>query len=683
MHRTKLNCFITILLTVTICLTMVHGYPLNPGDGFDTSRLDTSCEPCKDFYQFANGGWLKKNPLPAGYSRWGSSDSLFESNRTLLHKILEDSAKSAGAKRGSAEQLAGDFYASCMDEEKIEGAGAKPLAREFERIERMKELKELPAVLAHLHDQGVNAVFGFGSTPDAKNNLKSIAVVGQGGLSLPNRDYYTKDDERSRQIREEFVKHVTRMFELLGEEGSRAAAAARTVMAVQMKLAESSLTPVELRDPDLNYNKMSAAELTKLTPAFSWDNYFRAINAPRFADLNVSQLKFIRALNQNLSAFTVGEWKTYLRWQLISSAAPFLSRKFADEAFNFNGRVLRGTKEQLPRWKRCVAATDEMLGEALAQAYVKTAFTPESKARMKEMIRNLTEAFRERLLKLDWMSEETRKQALAKLEAFKYDKIGYPEKWRDYTRLEINRDPYVENVRRAVMFESRRDVDKIGKPVDRSEWLLTPPSVNAYYHIYNVEIVFPAGILQPPFFDPNADDAINYGAIGGVIGHEITHGFDDRGSKYDAQGNLRMWWTAGDRSEFDKRASCIVEQFSGYKAADGTPMIGSLVQGESIADLGGLSVAYDAYQKSLAGRPRPAPIDGFTHEQRFFLGWAQVWATIYTPESERLLATTDPHPIARFRVNGPLSNLPAFAAAFGCKGGDPMVRSDKDRCVVW
>lgn len=683
MRHPKLSLLILPLLLGALGWIAIPCQSADSGSGFDTARLDPTCEPCKDFYQFANGGWLKNNPLPAGYSRWGSFENLFESNRTLLHKILEDAAKSTGTRRGSDEQLIGDFYASCMDEEKIEAAGLKPLARTFERIEKIKDLKEMPEVLAHLHEQEVGAVFGFGSTPDEKNNSQVIAIAGQGGLSLPNRDYYTKADERSKQIRDEFVKHVSRMFELLGEEPARAAANAKTIIAIQLKLAESSMTPVELRDPNATYHKMSAAQLAQLTPAFSWDNYLAALRVPKFEELNVVQPEFFKAVNQQLTVVPLADWKTYLRWQLISTAAPFISKKFEEESFNFNGRILRGAKEQLPRWKRCVATTDDLIGEALGRVYVKTAFTPESKARMQEMIRHLTEAFRERLSKLDWMSDQTRKQAFAKLAAFKYEKIGYPEKGRDYSSLQLDRSVYLKNARRATMFESRRDVNKIGKALDRSEWLLTPPSVNAYYHTYNIEIVFPAGILQPPFFNPNADDAINYGAIGGVIGHEITHGFDDRGSKYDDQGNLRLWWSAEDRKEFDKRASCIVEQFSGYKTTDGTAMIGELVQGESIADLGGLSVAYDAYQKSLEGKPSPAPIDGFTPEQRFFLGWAQVWATIYTPESERLQATTNSHPISRFRVNGPLSNLPTFAAAFGCKRGDPMVRPDNNRCQVW
>jgi predicted metalloendopeptidase len=454
------------------------------------------------------------------------------------------------------------------------------------------------------------------------------------------------------------------------------------VLAVQTRLAQNSRTPVELRDFSKQYNKMGAKELAELTPAFSWGDYFAALGLPRDISINVAHPEFYRAVNQMLTEAPLADWKTYLRWHLVAAAAPSLSSKFEEESFNFNGKVLAGRKEQYPLWRRCVAATDAQLGEALGQAYVARAFTPESKRRMQTMVSNLISAFRERVQKLDWMGDQTRRQALAKLDAFG-QKIGYPDKWIDYSSLDVTRDSYVQNVMRAAAFEVRRDLAKIGKPVDRAEWGMSPPTVNAYNHLILNEIVFPAGILQAPFFNPQADDAVNYGAIGAVIGHEITHGFDDQGATFDHQGNLKNWWSEADLKSFQSRAECIVNQFGAYEVEPGLKMTGKLVAGESIADLGGLQVAYDAFMKSLEGKPRPASIDGFTPEQRFFMGWAQVWAAKYTPEVTRLITQSDPHPISRFRVNGPLSNMPEFAAAFQCKAGDPMVRPEKERCRIW
>ncbi|MBA3440900.1 MAG: M13 family metallopeptidase [Pyrinomonadaceae bacterium] len=650
--------------------------------GFDPSRMDKTCKPCDDFYKFANGTWLAKNPVPAAYPRWGSFDLLADNNITALRQILEDAAKNSAARTGSNEQMIGAYYASCMNEAKIEAEGIKPLLPEFARIEQIKDLSDMQSQVARMHQQDIPTLFRFISSPDAKNSAYVIGYAGQGGLSLPNRDYYTKTDEKSQQLRIEFVKHVARMLELLGDAPAQAAAGAQTVLAIQTKLAEASMTPVELRDPLATYNKMELGQLKELTPNISWEAYFAGVGAPKSTAVVVRQPNFFKSLNQNLTVVPLSDWKTYLRWHLITSAAPRLSAKFVDENFNFYGKTLSGTKELRPRWKRCVAATDNALGEVLGQVYVAKHFTPASKARMQRMVNNLIAAFRERLSKLDWMGDETRKQAIMKLEAFKY-KIGYPEKWKDYTGLEVNRESYITNSLRAASFEVNRELNKIGKPVDRTEWGMTPPTVNAYYSsVYN-EIAFPAGILQFPFFNPAADDAINYGAIGGVIGHEITHGFDDRGSQSDAEGNLRMWWTAEDRKKFEDRAQCVVDQFGGYEVEKGLNMTGKLVLGESIADLGGLTVAYDAFQKSMEAKPRPANIDGFTPEQRFFLGWAQVWATAYTPQAARLQALNGPHPISRFRANGPLSNMSAFAPAFGCKEGDPMVRTAKDRCQIW
>jgi predicted metalloendopeptidase len=650
--------------------------------GFDVSRMDKSVAACQDFYQYANGNWLKTTEIPAAFSSWGSFNILAENNRKTLREILEEAAKKTDAKKGSIDQKIGDFYSSCVDEAKREAEGSKPLMPELARIDKITDVKGIQAQVAHMHQMAVSTLFGFGSLPDLKNSAQVIGFAGQGGLSLPTNEYYTKTDDKSKVLRQKFVQHVTRMFELVGDSPERATANAGTVMTIQTRLAENSRNPVELRDLSKQYHIMGPKELAELTPAFSWGDYFAALGQPRDLTINVAHPEFFKAVDKILGEVSVADWKTYLRWHLISAAAPALSSKFEAESFEFNGKVLAGRKEEYPRWRRCVAATDGQLGEALGQAYVARAFTPESKRRMQAMVNNLIEAFRVRVNRLDWMSDSTRKEALAKLTAFK-QKIGYPEKWIDYSTLEVNRDSYVQNVMRAGQFEVRRDLNKIGKPVDRTEWGMTPPTVNAYNNWLMNEIVFPAGILQAPFFSAEADDAINYGAIGAVIGHEITHGFDDQGAKFDLQGNLKDWWTPEDLKKFEARSECIVNQFGAYEVEPGLKMTGKLVSGESIADLGGLQVAYDAFMKSLEGKPRPKDIDGLSPEQRFFLGWAQVWSAKYTPEIARLITQSDPHPISRFRVNGPLSNMPEFAAAFQCKASDPMVRPEKDRCHIW
>jgi putative endopeptidase len=506
--------------------------------------------------------------------------------------------------------------------------------------------------------------------------------VRQGGLGLPDRDYYFKDDDKSKTIRAEYVKHVAKMFELMGDDATRSAAEAQTVMDLETKLATASMTRVERRDPQKTYHRMTPAQLQAMTPNFKWADYFKEIGLSQKTDINVGQPKFFEEANRQLASTTVADWKTYLRWNLINAAADDLSKPFDEENFNFKGRILTGATEQLPRWKRCVAATDNSIGEALGEVYVKKAFPPEAKRRALDMVQNLIVALRSDIGTLVWMDNATRRQATAKLETL-IKKIGYPDKWRDYSALNIDRSSYLMNDLRAGTFESRRDLNKIGRPVDKMEWGMTPPTVNAYYNPQINEIVFPAGILQSPFFDPAADDAINYGAMGAVIGHEMTHGFDDQGSQYDAEGNLKNWWTEADLKNFKERASCVIKQFSDFEVEKGLHMNGELVVGESIADLGGLVIAYAAWQKSLEGKPRPASIDGYTPEQRFFLGYAYSWATNMRPELARLIAQTDPHPLPKFRVNGPLANFPAFAAAFNCKAGDPMVRGDKDRCLIW
>jgi putative endopeptidase len=648
--------------------------------GFDFNSLDRSVNACQDFNRFANGGWIAKNAIPAAYSRWGRFEVLGEQNLAVLHEILDGLVKKKSHPKGSNEEKVADFYASCMDEQKIESEGLKPLADELERINQITDVLGLQDEVARFHARRIPAIFGFGAAQDFKDSKSVIAQAVQGGLGLPDRDYYTSDEPKSKQTRDEYTKHVARTFELMGETPERAAASALTVLKIETKLAENSVTRVQRRNPEANYHPMIKADLIEITPHFDWGRYFRNVGLPEIGKVNVGQPDFFKAADKLMTEIGIEDWKTYLRWHLVNAASPTLSAKFVDENFDFNGKYLQGTKENLPRWKRCVASTDRSLGEALGELYVKKTFTPQAKTRAQEMVKNLIEALRQNLSTLDWMNDETRQRATAKLNAF-VRKIGFPDKWRSYEALQVNRGPYYNNIVSSGEFEFKRSVGKIGKPIDRTEWGMSPPTVNAYYNPSMNEIVFPAGILQTPFYSATADDAFNYGGIGAVIGHEMTHGFDDQGAKFDADGNLVMWWTPDDFKKFSDRTNCVVKQFNGYEVEPGLFQKGPLVVGESVADLGGLTVAYAAYQKSLEGKPRPKNINGFTPEQRFFLGWAQVWAQNIRPEAARLRNATDPHPLGRFRVNGPLSNMPAFAQAFGCKPGDAMVRAE--RCQIW
>jgi len=649
-----------------------------PSWGFSLSNLDRSCKPCDDFYEFAMGSWMKANPIPPEYPVWGTFSELRDNNLTAMRTILEAASK-ANAPAGSNEQKIGDFYATCMDTAAIEAAGLKPISGELTSIEAINDRKSLDAAIGKFQFEGVGVLFRFGSGQDIKDSSRVIAQAGQGGLGMPDRDYYFRDDEKSKQLRVDYQQHVAKMFELAGDAPDKAAAEAKTVMTIETGLAKASRTRVELRDPEKNYNPMPLAEMNSLTPDWPWESFLREVGAPPVEQVNIRQPEFFKEMNQELSTVSLPDWKIYLRWHVIHASAPGLPERFVNENFDFYDRKLSGTKEILPRWKRCVQSTDRNLGEALGQVYVDKYFPPAAKARAKEMVNNLIAALRSDIPTLSWMGPETKKEALSKLEAFTV-KIGYTDKWRDYSKLLIDRTSYEANVRRSIEFEYARQLAKIGKPVDRTEWGMTPPTVNAYYSSSMNEIVFPAGILQPPFYNPNADDAVNYGGIGAVIGHEISHGFDDQGSKFDGQGNLHEWWTPDDRKNFTERGDCVVNQFNGYEVEPGLHQNGKLVLGESIGDLGGLSIAYAAYEKSIEGK-RPKDIDGFTPEQRFFLGWAQVWGTNQRPEAARLQTNTDPHPLARFRGNGPLSNMEAFAKAFGCKKGDPMVR--EQACKIW
>ncbi len=659
----------------------------------DPKNMDTSVKPQDDFYSYANGGWLKRNPIPPEYARWGSFNELVEKNNDALHEIArkaaavapKEAAKPKVEKAASAElQKVGDFYASGMNEKAINAERVKPLADEFKKIDGMKDRADLVKEIAHLHSLGAGPFFGFTSGQDDKNSTMVIAQAFQGGLGLPDRDYYTKEDDASKKLREQYVAHVTKMFTLLGESNDSAAGHAQRVMEIETSLAKPARTRVELRDPQKNYNKMTQSDLQSLTPDFDWAAYFKELKLSEPGDINVGQPDFFKAANQVFGSVSMDDWKIYLRWHLIHGVAPELSSDFVNENFNFFTKTLTGAQELKPRWKRVVAATDDVLGEALGKLYVADHFPPEAKARALEMVDNLKDALADRIKTLEWMDEPTKQEALKKLAAFTV-KIGYPDKWRDYSLLKIDRGPYVLNVARGDMFEVDRQLKKIGKPVDRSEWGMTPPTVNAYYNPNLNEIVFPAGILQPPFFDPKADDAVNYGGMGAVIGHEMTHGFDDQGRQYDAVGNLRDWWTPASAKAYTDRSKAIVAQYASYEPLRGLHINGELTQGENIADIGGVKLAYTALQKALAKNPEEAQkkIDGFTPEQRFFLGFAQIWRANQRDEDLKLRLNTDPHSPGRFRCNGPLSNMPEFAKAFNLPENCPMIRPPAQRANIW
>jgi len=673
MYKTSFRSLTATALLFSLCVSAFA-----QSKGFNVSNLDRSADACTDFFQYANGSWLKSTEIPASESRWGTFNILAENNNTTLRSVLEEDAKTKSPE-GSDAQLIGDFYASCMDEAAIDKAGARPIKPFLDQIAKIKTADDVKKELAAMHNAGLPAVFGFGAGPDLKNSNMVIASAGQGGLSLPNRNYYTDTDAKSVETRAKFVEYMTNMFKLLGDSPEKAAAEAKTVLDFQTRLAVASLTPVERRNPDNTYNKISVDAAQQLTPNFSWTQYFTERSVPTVSEMNIAPPKFFTEVNTMFKDVPVDDWKTYLRWQTVNSTAEFLSKPFVDERFNFFGKYLSGQKEQQPRWKTCVEGTDEALGEALGMEFAKKAFTPEMKARMNELIDNLMAALKGRIQNLDWMSDPTKQQALAKLASFKR-KIGYPDVLRGYKGVKID-DSFAGNILRINQFEIHRNFEDLGKPRDKTRWGFTPPTVNASYNPVNNDITFPAGILRPPFFNAEADDAINYGAIGGVIGHEISHGFDDQGSRFDAEGNLKMWWTPEDKKRFDERTACVVKQFDSYEVQPGLFLNGKLTLGENIGDFAGLTIAYDAYQRSLQGKPRPADIDGFTPEQRFFLGWAQVWAGKGTPESERQQVAGNPHSLPRWRVNGPLSNMPQFAKAFGCKAGQPMVRDNA--CAIW
>ncbi|HEU4413612.1 MAG TPA: M13 family metallopeptidase [Candidatus Angelobacter sp.] len=647
---------------------------------FDLDAMDKSVQPCDDFYEYACGNWRKKNPIPSDQARWGRFNELAEYNRQYLHNILEKESAN-DPKRTPVMQKIGDMYQSCMDETAVNAKGTEPLKPRLDRIAAISNKDQLLETIAYLHSIGVPVLFGFNSSPDLHNASMYIANVGQGGLGLPDRDYYIDTDPKSQETREKYLDHMGKMFVLLGDDEAAAKKEAQAVMDIEHQLAEAAFKRVMMRDPKNRDHKMKLTELEAMAPNFKFDKFFAASGAPTFAEINVVPPDFFQKVNGAMDSVSLDDWKAYLRWHVLRAAAPVLSDKFVQENFSFYGQYLNGQKELQPRWKRCVQMTDGLLGEALGIPYVKATFGADGKQRMLKMVNALETSLGQDIQDLDWMTPETKKQALVKLHAIT-NKIGYPDVWRDYSSVKIVRGDLVGNAERARAFEVKRNLNKIGKPLDKKEWGMTPPTVNAYYSPPNNDINFPAGILQPPFFDKDEDDAVNFGGIGVVIGHELTHGFDDQGSKFDAQGNLTNWWTQADRDEFEKRTTCIAEEYSSFVAVEDVHLNGRLTLGENTADNGGLRISLMALRKAMANDAKTARTkDGFTPEQRFFLGFAQVWCQNSTPESSRLLAKTDPHSPGQYRVNGTLQNSADFAKAFNCKAGQKMV--SENACHVW
>ncbi len=640
--------------------------------------MDMTANPCLDFYQYACGAWIANSPIPADQSSWDTFGDLADRNRAVLRGIL-DKASANDPERSAVEQKIGDFYASCMDQPGIEKLGIRPLQPELKRIDAIKSRDAISDVVVRLHLLGVEVFFNFSSEPDAKNSTQMIAGVDQGGLGLPDRDYYLRDDPKSIKLRQQYVEHVQKMLELLGESPAQAATGANHVLRIETDLAKGSLDLVSRRDPNQMYHKMSVQELAALSPSFDWPKYFAGTGSPSFMDLDVSVPGYFKAMDAILTHTRIADLKAYLRWHLVHSEAPFLPKAFVLENFRFYLQTLTGVKQLQPRWERCVKFTDADLGFALGQKYVERAFSPDAKARALTMILEIEAMLGEDLQSLDWMTPATKQQALVKLHAVA-DKIGYPDKWRDYSSVNIMRGQAVGNDERATEFEVRRQLSKIGRPVDRSEWDVTPPTANAYYDPQHNDINFPAGILQPPFFDNRMDAAVNYGAIGSIMGHELTHGFDDEGRQFDAEGNLRNWWTPEDEKEFEKRAECFIKEYSAFTPVDDVHLNGKLTLGENTADNGGIRLAFMALLKSLDSKS-PPKIDGFTPRQRFFLAWGQAWCESVRPEMARLWAQTDVHSPGRDRVNGVLGNMPEFREAFACHEGQPMVHAPA--CRVW
>ncbi|HEY2623037.1 MAG TPA: M13-type metalloendopeptidase [Dyella sp.] len=670
-------------LALAVGLAFCSGAWAAPSGAFNIKELGSTKDACNDFNGFVNAKWLAANPIPADRTRWGSFDSLREDSLNVQHTIVEQAAKDAAkATPGSIEQKIGYLYASGMDEAAIEKAGFEPIKPELARIAGLKNSSDIVAYIRDSYAQGNPVAFRFYGSPDFKDSSKQIAYAGQGGLGLPTADYYSKPDFE--KIRTAYVGHIARTLELTGVSADDAQKQAKAVMAFETRLAAASLVPTELRQPENRYHYVSIADADKATPHFDWAAFFKAQNADVSSGFSLSQPKFFAEFDKMLGDVSVADWQAYLRFHAIDDAAPYLSTPFQQEDFAFNAQTLNGQKEMKSRWKRTLDTVEGGMGMALGQLYVAQTFSPESKQRAQELVANLRASYKSRIEKLEWMSDATKQKALEKWATFT-PKIGYPDKWRDWTGLEIQQGNYYANVQAAEKFNYDYMVAKIGKPVDRTEWGMTPQTVNAYYNAQKNEIVFPAAILQPPFFDAKVDDGLNYGGIGAVIGHEMGHGYDDQGSKFDAQGNNVNWWSDADREAFTSRTDKLAAQFNSYEALPGKFVNGKLTMGENIGDLGGLNASYDALQMALAKNPAEAKkkIDGYTQDQRFFLNWGRVWRGSIRPEAQLTLLNTDPHAPAQFRAIGAPSNMPAFAQAFQCKAGDKMVRSDDKQVKIW
>jgi endothelin-converting enzyme/putative endopeptidase len=677
-----MRCFSRLL---SICVLLVptiwaqNPAPKKSGDvRFSPEMLDQSIDPCTDFYAYACSKWQAQNPVPADRPTWGRFNELQERGEYIVKDILEKAAaKSSG--RTPYEQKIGDYYASCMDESAIEKAGTKPLDHDLGSIASLKSKADLAKEAMRLHREGSDILFSFGSGSDFKNASQIIAEVDQGGLGLPDRDYYFKDDAKSVELRQKYVQHVQKMFELLGDAPAKAADEAKVVMDIETGLAKGALDQTSRRDPQKIYHKLSSQELAALSPSFSWSVYFEGVGAPKFDSLNVAEPEFVKQLQTVVDAHSLDDWKIYLRWHVVHDNAPVLPAAFVNENFEFFNKTMQGTKELRPRWKRCVGYANGDLGDAIGEIYVNQTFGAEGKARTLAMVDALEKALGDDIKSLPWMGDDTKKQALVKLAAIT-NRIGYTDKWRDYSKLEIKRGDALGNSQRSNQNDLQRRLNKIGTKLDKRDWPYPPMTVNASYNPLENNITFPAGILQPPFYDNKADDAMNFGGIGAVIGHELTHGFDDQGSQFDAEGNLRDWWTADDKKKFEERTSCVKDQYGSFVAVDDLKLNGKLTLGENTADNGGMRIAYMALMSALAGKEPPAA-GGLSPKQRFFLGWANVWCQNRTDAIARMLVTIDPHSPGKNRVNGTVSNMPEFREAYHCKADAPMV--NQNACRVW
>ncbi len=666
-----------LLITVLSCKPKATTTP-----PIDAANMDTTVNPGDNFYQYANGAWLKNHPIPGDYSRYGAFEVLGEENYLQLQTIMDEASKDKNAKDGSVKQKIRDFYNTGLDTVKIEKSGFDPIKPALAGIDALKTNEDIQKMVTQQHAVGTYPLFYFTGSADEKNSNMVIAQLYQGGLGLADRDYYLADDARSKEIRAEYLKHVASMFELIGESTEQATKSAATVMQIETGLAKVSSTRLELRDPVSNYNKTNLAGVQKLAPTFDWVAYFKGIGLAKTEEINVGQPKFISGMAVLLNSTPVDQWKTYLRWNIVNEAAPFLSSDFEKQHFAFYGTVLSGKTQQRPRWKRVLSETSRSLGEAVGQLYVEKYFPPKAKERMVILVDNLKAALKERITGLTWMSDVTKKEAIAKLEKINV-KVGYPDKWIDYGSMQVGTNSYYENMMNASRFSVKREMDKIGKPVDRKEWGMTPQTVNAYYSPNMNEIVFPAAILQPPFFFLDGDDAVNYGAIGVVIGHEMSHGFDDQGRQYDKEGNLRDWWTADDAAKFGTQTKALATHFDNFKLLDSLNVNGSLTLGENIADLGGVNIAYTALLKAMEGKDMNAKIDGFTAPQRFFLAYAQVWRNNIRDKELMRRLKEDVHSPGEARINGIVYEIPMFYKAFNIKPTDKMFISDDKVIKIW